>query len=504
MYKQQHALVTLFNLPAAGQLTKSLLSALLSAACEVQDMEAVAILASHCKTGCGLAGVAPNLMLGWLQEAVQLGNAAAVAALCASNGADALASEPVSALFFQAIDLQQTTVAAALMTYAAKRHAREQQQQQQQVEQHSTQQQAQQSQWLNVARLSAYFKAAIKNGCSSRIDVCRTPAVQDYMPEGAVLSLLHFAVENDVGGTSISALAWLPAARQLQPEQAVTLLQQALECGNLEAVKRICEHLPAASKLAAAGNAAQLLQLAAAKGVLVSCKAVGGCLLGVRRQLRSLPWPAIEQVLQQTLVESGAQSLAFKQLLKFLWDVALVLGKNGGQRCPGPSGDELKQWQAEVVARLAAAAVQVPDAEAVCMLCKTSAAKRIGESSGERLLQAVLAQVRRPQGQQQQQHKAQQQQEQLWQQQLVALCAVLALPAVKAKTADVVFDLLQQAVQQQLPKQLVQLVISKFQAVSLLNYGAAEDLLLFACKQGASDIAALLVREWGFKDLMCL
>jgi hypothetical protein len=330
-------------------------------------------------------------------------------------------------------------------------------------------------------------------------------AVQKILPEHTVLSLLRCAVyESD---SDISALSLLDAAWQLQPEQAVTLLQQALECSNTQAAIRMCEGLPVARRIARASNAAQLLQVAAVQGVLISSKGTRRLAPALRNQLMELPRPVIEQALQQTLAESWGQSPAFRQLLKFPREIVSISSRDIDPHWRSSDA----QWEAEVVAKLAVAAAQVPDSETVRMLCQKPAATWMEESVGERLLQAVLAQLQRQQAQlqrqqqeQQQQQQQQKQQEQLWRQQLMALRAVLALPAVSAKAADAVLGVLQQAVQQHLPEQLVTLAVDKLRAVSFLGDAVAAELVLLAHKQGASNVVALLARKWRFTDIRCL
>jgi hypothetical protein len=103
-----------------------------------------------------------------------------------------------------------------------------------------------------------------------------------------VLTLLQHAVSINANKESISSLCWMHGAQELQPDKAVCLLLQALQCDNTVAARTLIVKLLAASNLAAAANAGQLLQLAADKGLLPRGVESGQWVHLLKRQLRRL------------------------------------------------------------------------------------------------------------------------------------------------------------------------------------------------------------------------
>jgi hypothetical protein len=305
----------------AAQLGSAHLSELLTAACELNNTHAVVELLAKAGKGdpyyASLDGVAPAAVQSWLRKALHLGDVRAITALWSANALELVGSEAALRLLWQAVEQRQTAAAAELLTFMALKHspAQHQKQQQQQQQQMSSaeedQRQQQGDNWLDAASVSALLKAAMEQHCSSVADVCRIKAVKELLPADEVLSLLQHAVSNAASRAAISSLCSLPAARELQPNQAVDLLLQALQCDNSEAVRLMIRELPAASNLTAAGNAGQLLQLTADRGWLPRSFRSGQWLQLLKGQLRRLQRPIIEQVLQETLAASGYRSPAF-------------------------------------------------------------------------------------------------------------------------------------------------------------------------------------------------
>jgi hypothetical protein len=174
----------------------------------------------------------------------------------------------VNGLIRQAVAQQHTAAAAVLLQYAAGRQACHQPPLEGHQDNTQQQQQQRDEDWLDPATLSAFLVTAIQQGCSSMYKVCMMTAIQELLPSCTVFSLLEFAVKNDPGIKGVSALTWLSAAQQLQPEAVVELLLQALQCGNIAAARTICDVLPAASRLSEATNVWVLMMPAAAMGVL--------------------------------------------------------------------------------------------------------------------------------------------------------------------------------------------------------------------------------------------
>ncbi|KAF6258212.1 hypothetical protein COO60DRAFT_1639353 [Scenedesmus sp. NREL 46B-D3] len=286
----------------------------------------------------------------------------------------------------------------------------------------------------------------------------------EQMTELLYVAVKHrgMAVKQQQTRTAAVLLKFM-ARQELEQHQAQ---EQALQCNNTAAAQLICREVHAARSLATAGNAGQLLQQAAADGLLGSGSLLSGAsgrwFNGLRDQLRQLPRPVIEQALQDALEELGYGSPEFTALLEFFGDTVHYLSS----RDYGKGRAQVRQWEAEAVVRLVAAAVQLQDAEAACGLCDRSAQQWMHEGLVEKLLRVVLAQQRW------QQQQPDEQQEQLH---LKVLHAVLSLrgTAELRKSRAVVRELLQLAVQQAVPRQVLELLICELNAGWCLQAVAA-------------------------------
>jgi hypothetical protein len=387
----------------------------------------------------------------WLRAAVQLGSTQAFEAVCRGCH-HKLDTAILSALFWQAMQLKHTAIAARLLIHPAKPPSHTQQLH---LEQHLN--------WPEAFSMSAYLRLATELGCSSIGSVCSSRHCQQVLSATAACGFLERAIESSSSSDALSALCSLSGAQQLQPEQAVTLLLQALKCGNTTAVSVISRRLPAAQCLATADNLQDLLQAAAARG-LFPASAASSWFSTLRNQLNQLPHKVIEHAVQLALATYGAGSAVFQGLLAFLQGSVQWLRSNG--RC---HRKEVKQWEAHAVARLLATAVQVGDAEALCMLCKVPAAKRIRQDSVMQLLHSVLMQQ---QWQQARPSLLQQQQQQQppWQLQLKALHAVLELPGASCLPTSpcVVSELLQQAVAVGTAQQVMEVLVRELRVVQVI------------------------------------
>jgi hypothetical protein len=295
--------------------------------------------------------------------------------------------------------------------------------------------------------------------------------------------LLERAIESSSCSDVISALCLLSGAQQLQPKQAVALLLQALQCDNTTAVSVISRRLPGAKKLAIADNLQALLRAAAVRG-LFTVSAASSWFSTLRNQLRQLPQEVMEHAVQLALITLGARSAVFQGLLVFLQGSVQWLLSSG--RC---YKQEIKQWEADAVARLLVTAVQIGDQEAVCMLCKVPAADRIGQDSVVQLLHSVLAQQQWQQSvpsfeqQQQEQMQGEQQQQQQqppWQLQLKALHAMIELPGASRHPTEphLLSELLQLAVAVGAAQQLIEVLVRELsRAVDGLDAAAIAALV---------------------------
>jgi hypothetical protein len=470
---------TLFCTAAASRLNRQQLDQLLDAVCESQSAAVLTVLADRCQSAGLLPSTGTYEHMKWLLAAVQLDNPQALETL-SGTWYCTLDTATLSAVFWQAVQLNRTAISALLLVNAAKRPCYEQQQQQQQ-------QQEQRLTWPDVFSVWSYVNLAMEQGCSSIRSVCRSQHCQQVLPAAAVCGFLERAIESSSSSDTISALCLLGDAQQLQPEQAVVLLLQALQCDNTTAVSVISRRLLAAQDLATADNLQELLQAAAVRGLL-GVSAARSWFSAVRNQLRQLPEEVLEHAVQLALITSGAGSAEFQGLLAFLQGTVQWLLTSG--RC---YKKEMKQWEADAVARLLATAVQIGDPEAVCMLCKVPAAKRIAQESAAHLLQLLLTQqnwqqslpcpVRQQQQQEQMQEQQQQQQEQMqeqqqqeqtqeqqqppWHLQLEALHALLELPGASRlpTTPHVVSELLQRAEAVGAAQQVVEVLVRDLKAV---------------------------------------
>jgi hypothetical protein len=472
---QHRVLDTLFCTAAASTLNRQQLDQLLDAVCESQSAAVLTVLADRCQR----AGLLPSTgtweHMKWLLAAVQLDNPQALETL-SGTWYCTLDTATLSALFWQAVQLKRTAMSALLLVYAAKRPCYEQQQQR--------------LTWPDAFSVWAYVNLAMEQGCSSIRSVCRSQHCQQVLPAAAVCGFLERAIESSSSSDTISALCMLGDAQQLQPDQAVALLLQALQCDNTTAVRLISRRLLAAQDLATADNLQELLQAAAVRGLL-RVSAARSWFSAVRNQLRQLPEEVLEHAVQLALITSGAGSTVFQGLLSFLQGTVQWLVSSG--RC---NKKELKQWEADAVARLLATAVQNGDQEAVCMLCKVPAAKRIAQDPVVQLLHSVLTQQHwqrslpcpvlqqqqeqmQEQQQQQEQMQEQQQQQPPWHLQLEALHAMLELPGVsRLPTAPrVVSELLQRAVAVGAAQQVVEVLVRELRAVDCLGAAAVAELL---------------------------
>jgi hypothetical protein len=473
--RQHDVLDALFGNFAASELNREHLDRLLDAACELQSTAALDVLAARCNLCWGLMDAAigtHDSMMKWLRAAVQLGSPQALTTLCRSVTSEryTFTTAVLSDLFQHAVQLKQTAVAAELLMYTAKLpsyHERPR------VEQGII--------WPNAPSVSAYLELAIEEGCSSAGSVCSSKHCKQLLSAAEVFGLLERAIESSSCSDVISGLCVLSSAQQLQPDQAVTLLLQALQCDNTTAVSVISRRLPGAKKLAMADNLQALLQAAAVRG-LFNVSAANAWFSPLRNQLRQLPQEVIEHTVQLALITLGARSAVFQGLLVFLQGSVQWLLSNG--RC---YKQEIKQWEADAVARLLVTAVQIGDLEAVCMLCKVPAADRIGQDSAVQLLHAVLAQQQwqqalpslQKQQEQMQEEEQQQQQQPGWQLQLNALHVMLELPGASRHPTEphLLSELLQQAVVGGAAQQLIEVLVRELSAVDGLDAAAVAALV---------------------------
>jgi hypothetical protein len=465
--RQHDVLDALFYASASSSLSREHLDQLLDAACESQSAAVLTVLASWALRRLHMPSPGTRENMKWLLAAVQLDSRQALETLC-RDWHRTLDTATLSDLFWQAVQLKGTAIAAWLLVYPAKARPsyapRPSYEQQLQLEQRLT--------WPEAFSVSAYLELAMEQGCSSISSVCSSRHCQQLPSAAAAYGFLERAIESSSSSDAITALCSLSGAQQPQPEQVVTLLLQALQCDNTTAVSMISKRLPAAQRLDTADNLQTLLQAAAVRG-LFTVSAATSWFSKLRNQLRQLPQEVIQHAVQLALITSGAGSAEFQGLLAFLQGSVQFLLQKG--LC---YKHKMKQWEADVLARLLATAVQIGDPEAVCMLCKVPAADRIGQDSVVQLLHAVLAQQQWQQSQfslvQQQQEQMQEQQQQQepmqgeqqqqqapWQLQLKALRVMLELPGASRHPNEprVVSELLQQAVAVGAAQQLTELLV---------------------------------------------
>jgi hypothetical protein len=141
---------------------------------------------------------------------------------------------------------------------------------------------------------------------------------------------------------------------------------------------------------------------------------------------------------------------------------------------------DVKWWVAAAAGRLVIAATELGDAEAACWLCKRREAQQMNPGSIAQVLQWAIAQQewKQQDGQPGDRLKLLQQ----------VLRAVVVLPSARAlfQWPDLVLVVLREAVQQQLPQQLVTMLVRELQAVKCLNFDTAAELLQLAQQQGAT------------------
>jgi hypothetical protein len=446
--RQESVLKTLFFMPAAAELSAAQFSMLLDTACKHNEVYMLTTLVQKAAAEDVLKGVAPSALLAWLQAAVQLNGVLALEALLATDAAAHLNADAVSALFGQAVDQQQMVAASMLLQYLGIRHDQCQRQQQQQ------------SVRLDAAAVTDYLRALIANSSPSVFTACSMQAVRMPVTGAQVFELVQCTVKK--GGWVTAALCALDGAKQLQPAQAVELLLLALQSNKHETARLLLDELPAMQNLRLAANVKQLLLAAAGKCIFTKQSAAQRWGVRLQAQLKQLPWTVIEQAARCALQELGGASTSFKELLQLLeivqWESNLHL--EGRLQAPAEG------WEAAAVGRLAVAAVQLQDADTVCLLCQRKAAQRLTTAAIVPLLRAVIAQqqwrqLRQLDGQGQLQQQQQQK----------ALEAVLLLPAAAALVdwPEIVQQVLLWAIHQRLQQPLVSLLVEKLQVFKCLG-----------------------------------
>jgi hypothetical protein len=303
----------LCRLHAARQVSPEQVADMLAAAMKRKHADLVAMLAGKYKR----AAVAPDALLCLLQSAVQQNSTMLISILCGMDAALQLTVARMAGLFKGAVQQQQCDAAAHLLCWFEEwlRQLEEEQQMEaqqqsatgtqarQQLQQHGgdrTQQQQQRyQQQLRKAAVSSQvmvlLRTAVQQRCSRALSyMCKLSLVQQAVNTPVAVGLLQLAVK--LGSSSMEAedlqackaLCSLPALKQLQPQQVVDLLLHALRCKNTDAVWAISK-LPAVYNLAAAENAEQLLQLAAAEGLMGPAGKKCKWFASVAAQLRRLP-----------------------------------------------------------------------------------------------------------------------------------------------------------------------------------------------------------------------
>jgi hypothetical protein len=465
----------LFSLAAAPRTNAEQLATLFTAAVETRNTEMIILLANKVKAR--QVRLPRPAMIGWLQQLVQRNDAKAVAALFAMEAAEKLNATALAPLFQQAMVQQQTATAAPLLIWLAEDVAYLQQLQR-----------TNRSPSLDTAAVVAFLQAAMQQNCSSMAQVCKSNAVAELLPADALVSLLQLAIEQRASSATIAALCSCGLGQKMLPDQAVGLLLHALQCGNTAALQTLFakkQEINFLQYLSEASNAQQLLQVAAAAGLLHGASSGSSAAVhwvsALWRALQHIPQPQVEQALQLELMQSGYSSPVFQDLLEFTEHSVNQICRH---MCGGSAEARAhqRQQEAHALARLAATAVQLGDVTAVIGLCQRPAAQRIAEELIAQLLQLILVQ------QQWQQRQGRQQQEQ-WQLQLRALRAVLVLPGAEAlhRLPDVVHALMQQAVQLLLPLQVTKELCRGLKVVDCLSADVAAALVQLAGSLEAAD-----------------
>jgi hypothetical protein len=280
---------------------------MLAAAMKSQHPDVVAMLASKYKR----AATAPDALLRMLQSAMQQNSTSLIKALCTMDAAMQLTVATMAGLFRRAVQQQQCDSAAHLLCWFEEwlRQLEEEQQSaagartRKQLQQHFSEQQRQQwyQQQLRMAAVLVLLRTAVQQRCSGALScMCKVTLVQQAVNTPAGIRLLQLAVKLGSSCTeaedlqAYTALCFLPALKQLQPQQVVDLLLHALHCENTDAVL-IISKLPAVRNLAAAENIEQLLQLATDEGLLGPAGKKCKWFAPVAAQLRRLPAAAALQ-----------------------------------------------------------------------------------------------------------------------------------------------------------------------------------------------------------------